>query len=358
MSQGVFLRKYGVPATIDFDLFEVDGVDFRTNAVHASGDSKVMKNEGAENNTINSFLDEGQSYSLTLTSAEMTAARVKVLIVDQTSPKVWLDTTITIETYGHASAQHAFDLGSAKVTLADGAHGGTAAVLTLERAIIASATADQPGIKVDGDGTGSGIELTGGATGHGLECTGGGTSGDGVRALGVATGEGIGAYGGANGSGVLAKAGATLGHGIRAEGTVKKSISIPNNIGDGLFIGNISGDLTGGVGSVAAEVTANVTKLGGDAAALATLLAMYQAITKSTVDDATFTPTTTAFEADLTEATDDHFNDQVCVFATGVLAGQAKKITDYDGTEKRLTTEAFTEAPSDGDQFLIVGLVA
>ena len=111
--QGVHLRKYGVQTTINFDLFEVDGVDFRVNAVHAAGDSKIMKDEGAEANTTNGFTDEGNGYSIVLTATEMQAARIVIYLVDQTATKVWLDKSIIIETYGNASAQHAFDLGTA-----------------------------------------------------------------------------------------------------------------------------------------------------------------------------------------------------------------------------------------------------
>ena len=104
------LRKYGASATINFDLFEVDGIDFRVDAVHASGDSAIMKDEGTEANTTNSFTDEGNGYSLVLTATEMQAARIVIYLVDQTATKVWLDRTVIVETYGDASAQHAFDL--------------------------------------------------------------------------------------------------------------------------------------------------------------------------------------------------------------------------------------------------------
>lgn len=104
--QGIHLRKYGVQTTIDFELYEVDGVDFRTDAVHAAGDSKIMKDEGAEANTTNGFTDEGQGYSIVLTATEMQAARIVLYIVDQTATKVWLDKAIVIETYGNASAMH------------------------------------------------------------------------------------------------------------------------------------------------------------------------------------------------------------------------------------------------------------
>lgn len=108
--QGVFLRKYGEQAVVDFHLYEVDGVDFRVDAAHAAGDTTIMKDEGAEANTTNGFVDEGNGYSITLTATEMQAARIKIYVIDQTATKVWLDTAIVIETYGHASAQHAIDL--------------------------------------------------------------------------------------------------------------------------------------------------------------------------------------------------------------------------------------------------------
>jgi len=111
----VHLRKYGVETTIPFVLFETDGVNFKADASHASGDTKIMKDEGGEANTANGFADEGQGYSITLSETEMQAARIVIYVVDQ-GTKTWLDTALVIETYGHANAMHAFDLGSAEVT--------------------------------------------------------------------------------------------------------------------------------------------------------------------------------------------------------------------------------------------------
>lgn len=107
--QGIYLRKYGVETKINFILFETDGVDFKIDAAHAAGDTKIMKDEGAEANTTNAFVDEGQGYSITLSATEMQAARIVVYIADQ-GTKAWLDTSLAIETYGNASAQHAVDL--------------------------------------------------------------------------------------------------------------------------------------------------------------------------------------------------------------------------------------------------------
>ena len=110
--QGVFLRKYGVETTVDFQLFEIDGVDFKTDASHVAGDTKIMIDEGAEGNTDNGFTDEGQGYSIVISATEMQGARITIYVVDQ-GTKAWLDTAIVVESYGNASAMHAFDLDTA-----------------------------------------------------------------------------------------------------------------------------------------------------------------------------------------------------------------------------------------------------
>lgn len=107
--QGIHLRKYGVEAKIPFVLYEVDGVDLRVDGADAGSDCTIMKDEGAEATCDNDFVDEGMGYSITLTATEMEAARIVVYVVDSAT-KVWLDDAIIIETYGNASAMHAFDL--------------------------------------------------------------------------------------------------------------------------------------------------------------------------------------------------------------------------------------------------------
>jgi len=99
----VHLRKYGAATTINFRLYGTDGIDLKVDAAHATGDTKIMKDDAAEANTANGFVDEGQGYSIALTASEMEAARIVVYIVDQ-STKAWLDTSFEIQTYGHASA--------------------------------------------------------------------------------------------------------------------------------------------------------------------------------------------------------------------------------------------------------------
>ena len=113
-----FLAKYNQAKTITFDLFKVDGIDFEPAATFAIGDVKIMQDEGIEANTTNLPTDEGQGYSLVLTAAEMSAARIKIYIVDQDVTKIWLDTSVSVETYGHASAEHEFDFDTPALTAA------------------------------------------------------------------------------------------------------------------------------------------------------------------------------------------------------------------------------------------------
>ena len=118
MPQGPFLRKYNVQTTINFTLFEVDGVDLRVDAVDAGADCSIMKDEGNEATCANDFVDEGKGYSLVLSATEMQAARIVVYVVDSAT-KVWLDESIVIETYGNASAMHAMDLDTTVPTVAE-----------------------------------------------------------------------------------------------------------------------------------------------------------------------------------------------------------------------------------------------
>ena len=100
----------------------------------------------------------------------------------------------------------------------------------------------------------------------------------------------------------------------------------------------------------------DAVKVSGDSAAADRLEAMMDACPIGTIDNSAFTPTTTAFETDLTEATADHFNDRICLFVTGSLSGQQKLVTDYvlSGGKGKFTTNAFTEAPANGDTFILV----
>jgi len=113
-----YLKKYGAAATLDFPLFAADGIDLQPAATFAAGDVRIGKDEAAEVDTTNLPVDRGQGYSLDLTAAEMQAARIAIYLVDQSATKEWLDDVLIIETYGHASAGHAFDLDEPALTAA------------------------------------------------------------------------------------------------------------------------------------------------------------------------------------------------------------------------------------------------
>ena len=111
------LRKYGVGTTIVFPLITAGGTDYLTGATDAGTDCQVIKDEGTSTTATNDFVEEGRGYySLALTATEMQAARIVVTIIDAAT-KAYEDQSLIIDTYGNASAQHAFDLDTASVTV-------------------------------------------------------------------------------------------------------------------------------------------------------------------------------------------------------------------------------------------------
>jgi len=116
------LRKYGVEFTVDFELYEVDGVDLRVDWTPAAADCEVQKDGGNFVQCTNTAIAEDGTYSITITATEAEAARIVIKVVDAAT-KVFLDKIILVETYGNASAQHAFDLDTASV--AQGADNNT-----------------------------------------------------------------------------------------------------------------------------------------------------------------------------------------------------------------------------------------
>jgi len=67
------------------------------------------------------------------------------------------------------------------------------------------------------------------------------------------------------------------------------------------------------------------------------------------------TPTTTAFDTNLTGYTTGAFDSEVLVFVSGSLNGEARPILSYSSTNGRLTfEEPWTAAPSASDEFVIL----
>ena len=113
------LRKYGVETRIYFPLIDFGTTDYEAGVTIAAGDATISKDGGAFASVVGEtdddlFVDEGGGlYSLKVAVAELQCATAVVRIVDQTSPKEWEDQMVLIDTYGNASAQHAFDLDTA-----------------------------------------------------------------------------------------------------------------------------------------------------------------------------------------------------------------------------------------------------
>ena len=102
---------------------------------------------------------------------------------------------------------------------------------------------------------------------------------------------------------------------------------------------------------------ANTTHVSGDSTAADRFEAVLDASPGGVVvDDNDPDPLATAFETDLAEASNDHYNGAFLLFYTGNLTGQSRKISDYDGTSKVVTlATAFTDVPAAGDAFIILG---
>lgn len=112
------LRKYAQASYVMFPLIQRDYVDFSGGLSFSAGDVKVSLDRGAFTNVTNLPTDEGFGfYSINLTSGELGCSNLMIVIKDQSDPKLFEDQSLVIDTYGHNSAEHAFDLDSANVSL-------------------------------------------------------------------------------------------------------------------------------------------------------------------------------------------------------------------------------------------------
>lgn len=99
------------------------------------------------------------------------------------------------------------------------------------------------------------------------------------------------------------------------------------------------------------KLDVNVAQISEDSTAADSLEAAVEGVVSGTVGSGS---STSVIATNLTEATNDHYNGRTIVFRAGALAGQASQITDYNGTTKEITCNTLTEAPSNGDTFVIV----
>lgn len=116
------LRKYGVATDVYVPMIKAGVQDFAQAAdwTPAAGDTKISKDGGALANLGSNPSHIGSGvWKFTFTATEMQAAKIFVSVVDSATKAVE-DQAILIDTYGHASAEHAFDLDTATVAISAG----------------------------------------------------------------------------------------------------------------------------------------------------------------------------------------------------------------------------------------------
>lgn len=97
----------------------------------------------------------------------------------------------------------------------------------------------------------------------------------------------------------------------------------------------------------------DVAAVSEDATAADVLEAMLDGTASSTV---TGFPSSTVFTTNLSSGANDYYNGAYCLFTSGGLIGQARKISAYAGATKQITVgAAYTMAPGVGDAFVILG---
>jgi hypothetical protein len=284
---------------------------------------------------------------------------------------------------------------TAGVTLANGAHGGAAATLTLLSAAITntagsaltltSSGSNGHGLSMQGHGTGSGMQAVGGATGVGMRAVGGATSGvgfiiqaqagntDGFQSFGSGTGDGAYFSGGASGDGLHVTGGGTTGVGLRAVAVAGNNAGVEATgfgsgagmLATGGISGSITGNLSGSVGSVGAGgITASsiaTDAIGSDELATTAVTEIVNGILDAygTRGSVTGTPSASTFNGDGALSSVDAFHaGSVLKFTSGTLNGQSRRIATYTGSTKAMTFDAnWTASPSAADTFVILGRI-
>ncbi|MCA9868706.1 MAG: hypothetical protein KC410_19615 [Anaerolineales bacterium] len=124
-----------------------------------------------------------------------------------------------------------------------------------------------------------------------------------------------------------------------------------SDIVDAVLDETLAGHTAAGSVGEALNDAKNGTYIGGSAAAATNGAEGFQGLARGTA--ITGTLTTSAFTTNLTEATSDHYVGRTLTFISGALAQQMTTILDYNGSTKVMTVTAMTDAPANGDKFVI-----
>lgn len=156
------MRKYGVATAtgthIGIPMVKAGVRDFATGSdwTPAAGDVKVSIDGGAQANITTLPTYSNGDWIFQLSAAELTGKRVAVRIVDSATKAVD-DNGFNIETYGHASALHPFDLGTAmsaqavgSVTTVNDKTGYSVSTVTDKTGYTVSTVTDKSGYSISG----------------------------------------------------------------------------------------------------------------------------------------------------------------------------------------------------------------
>jgi hypothetical protein len=208
---------------------------------------------------------------------------------------------------------------------------------------------DGTGATFNGYGNGAGIGIRGGSGGAGVLINGRGGS-DAMTLTAEANAHGLAIYGYGAGNGIYVIGGATNGNGIYAKGDGT------NGSGMKLKRGGTGGhDLT--FETPDCTIDSNIVSIDGEITSAELLALSSKTIATDTIDDTSFVPTVTEFEVStLDDADTAHWRDRWVIFTDGPLARQARVIRNYtlESGKGHFVCDALTQAPADGDRFIIV----
>jgi hypothetical protein len=387
--------RYGVAEVFNFKLYNTDGT-LDTDEVDSGTEVSLSCNEGNETTATNDFADEGNFYSISLTAAELQCERVAVVIAATTTEVFF------IQTHSNASAlTPTYEVNVASVTsgaiaAADFAAGAIDATAVATGAIdadaiaadaigaselatdaigaaeIASAAIAADEIATDAIGAAElasaaiaadeiatdaigAAELAASAIGESELATGAITTAE--FAAGAIDAAAIAAD--AIGSSELAAA-AINDSELNVTGSEFTAIDLPNQTMDitGAIVGNITGNLSGSVGSVTGAV-GSVTAVSSGAiteASYASTAGSFDAL--GIVDQGTgqagATGTTFVLRSAASFA-DDLINGGTILLTGGTGVGQSRTITDYVSSTDTATVDTWTTTPDNTSTYQIYG---
>lgn len=367
-----FLRKYatGTGADLYIPIVKRAVVDFAVSAdwTPASGDVKVSKDGAAAANigTLPTAVTMGNTamWKFVFTDSELTCAFLSVTVADSATKAVE-DTMFVIETYGNASAQHAFDLDTATQSVNVTQFGGSAGTFSggrpevntthaagtawgsgaITAASIATGAIDADALAAD---TITAAKIASDAI------TAAKLAADCITAAKIADG--------AIDSGAFAT-GAITAAAIAADAItgakVASDVTIASVTGAvGSVTGNVGGNVAGSVGSVTGNVGGNVTGSVGSVATGGITRASLAADTglQSMRSNTAQGGTASTITLDASAPAVDIFNTCYVYLTGGTGAGQCRLVTAYDtGTKVMSVSPNWETTPDNTSTFAIFG---